>query len=244
MSLNSLLQVTLLAVAGLPQLVAAGVDAYMAGVQQPPVPPNFPQMDVIEGVLMDDCGDNISVCGKTADIRIVYEHAVTSYETNYKIFETVTTLPAETVVVTKVEFITTTTTTEGQCRSTTTIVNEKPLIITVDVNVTSTREFVPVTTSTTVSTSTVSEKAIEQCIIKTKLVTVPPPMEANLPPREDIPPHREDNPPPVQPSVADDGEVYLDASGKPYKGGDWVGPVPGRADEDGSSYDPFSDNYV
>lgn len=64
-------------------------DINIPGAQQPLSPPKIAGWDVIEGVLMDDCDAKISVCGKVANLKVVHEHAKTSYFTNYKTFEDV-----------------------------------------------------------------------------------------------------------------------------------------------------------
>ncbi|RKL43242.1 hypothetical protein BFJ72_g4655 [Fusarium proliferatum] len=54
----------------------------------------------------------------------------------------------------------------GLCRDTSTIYEAEPLIVTVDVNITTTREFVPTVNSTLVVVSEVTAAALQQCFIK------------------------------------------------------------------------------
>lgn len=54
----------------------------------------------------------------------------------------------------------------GLCRDTSTIYEAEPLIVTVDVNITTTREFVPIVNSTLVVISEVTAAALQQCFIK------------------------------------------------------------------------------
>jgi hypothetical protein len=61
----------------------------IAGMQQALKPPQYAGWDVAQGVLMDNCNDKISVCGKIANIKVIHEHAKTQYVTKYKTFEDV-----------------------------------------------------------------------------------------------------------------------------------------------------------
>lgn len=67
-------------------MILASADA-----QQPIVDPpsKYQGWDVIQGVLMDECDDKISVCGKIASVKVEYEHVTTSYITNVHVVEEV-----------------------------------------------------------------------------------------------------------------------------------------------------------
>lgn len=56
----------------------------------------------------------------------------------------------------------------GHCRNTTTIYDEATTTVTVDRNVTTTREYVPIEYITTIETRTVTAKALHQCFVKEK----------------------------------------------------------------------------
>ncbi|KAF4955698.1 hypothetical protein FGADI_4391 [Fusarium gaditjirri] len=149
---NRLLQLVLLAVASLPRLVAAGADpaaAYGSVVQQQPLSPSSMVANAsstVEGeLLLEECDPTISICGTTADVKIIRTHNSTSYVTK-----------------TKKHIVTTV----GQCRDTTVYVEPTPLTVTVRVNTTITQEFVPIVNITSITTSWVSHNKISQCIIK------------------------------------------------------------------------------
>ncbi|KAG4260817.1 hypothetical protein FPRO03_02640 [Fusarium proliferatum] len=69
-------------------------------------------------------------------------------------------------VITSISVVTVRNQTEGLCRDTSTIYEAEPLIVTVDVNITTTREFVPIVNSTLVVVSEVTAAALQQCFIK------------------------------------------------------------------------------
>ncbi|KAG7419243.1 hypothetical protein ACKAV7_005238 [Fusarium commune] len=69
-------------------------------------------------------------------------------------------------VITSISVVTVKNQTEGLCRDTSTIYEAEPLIVTVDVNITTTREFVPIVNSTLVVISEVTAAALQQCFIK------------------------------------------------------------------------------
>ncbi|KAJ4044309.1 hypothetical protein NW763_011181 [Fusarium oxysporum] len=169
---NWFLQLALLALAGLPRLVTADADPsalYGNVVQQPLNPPAVGGQNASDAegeLLLDECDASITACGTTADVKIIRTHKETSYVTHIHVFEDITTLPTSTRTVTEVVVSTKTTSIEGQCRDTTVYEETTPLIVIVDVNTTTTREFVPIVPKTVTTVSWVEHKKISQCIIK------------------------------------------------------------------------------
>ncbi|KAF4438072.1 hypothetical protein FACUT_5235 [Fusarium acutatum] len=170
---NWLLKLDLLAMASLLRLVTAGADqvaAYGSVVQQQPLnPPSAVANDslTIEGEeLLDECDPTISICGTTADVKVIRTHKSTSYVTKVNEHVVITTLPTSTRTVFEVIVSTNTTSIEGQCRDT--IVYEEiiPTTVVVEINTTTTREFVPIVPTTVTTVSWVEHKKISQCIIK------------------------------------------------------------------------------
>ncbi|EWG44672.1 hypothetical protein FVEG_05676 [Fusarium verticillioides 7600] len=165
-------QLALLTVAILPRLVATGSDP--AAAYGTVIPPSLDLPDAVSNAsstieseaLLEECDPTITVCGTTANVKVVRTHNVTSYVTNYHVHEVITELPTSTRTVFSVIVSTNTTNVEGQCRDTTVYIEPTPLIVTVDVNTTTTREVVPITNTTSVTTSWVEHKKISQCIIK------------------------------------------------------------------------------
>ncbi|KAJ4319848.1 hypothetical protein N0V84_006129 [Fusarium piperis] len=174
------LKLALVAAGGLPRLVAAGADpsAYYGDVGQQPLNPQIvvanESASSVEGVLMmDECDASITACGTTADVKVIRTHTSTSYVTKPRVFESVTTLAPSIVTVTQVRVETRTTSTEGQCRDTVVIEETTPLTVTVDVNTTTIREFVPIQYTTVTEVSIVDHKQIAQCIIKSSSTGLP-----------------------------------------------------------------------
>ncbi|KAF5577660.1 hypothetical protein FPCIR_11986 [Fusarium pseudocircinatum] len=175
-----ILKLATLAVTILPRLAAAGTDpaaAYGTFAQ--------PSLDLPDAVsnasstveseaLLEECDPTITVCGTTANVKVVRTHNVTSYVTNYHVHEEITELPTSTRTVVSVIVSTNTTNVEGQCRDTTVYIEPTPLIVTVDVNTTTTREVVPITNITSITTSWVPHKKISQCIIKRTSIGLAP----------------------------------------------------------------------
>ncbi|KAJ4065366.1 hypothetical protein NW756_004641 [Fusarium oxysporum] len=151
---NWFLQLALLALAGLPRLVTADADPsalYGNVVQQPLNPPAVGGQNASDAegeLLLDECDASITACGTTADVKIIRTHKETSYVTHIHVFEDITTLPTSTRTVTEV------------------VVSTKTTSIEVDVNTTTTREFVPIVPKTVTTVSWVEHKKISQCIIK------------------------------------------------------------------------------
>ncbi|PNP82212.1 hypothetical protein FNYG_04401 [Fusarium nygamai] len=165
-------QLAILTVTILPRLATAGSDAAAAygTVAQPsldlPDAASNASSTIESEALLEECDPTITVCGTTANVKVVRTHNVTSYVTNYHVHEEITELPTSTRTVVSVIVSTNTTNVEGQCRDTTVYIEPTPLIVTVDVNTTTTREVVPITNVTSVTTSWVPHKKISQCIIK------------------------------------------------------------------------------
>ncbi|SCO39638.1 uncharacterized protein FFNC_06972 [Fusarium fujikuroi] len=166
---SRLLQLT---VAILPRLAAAGSDP--AAAYGTLAPPSLGLPDAVSNAsstieseaLLEECDPTITVCGTTANVRVVRTHNSTIFVTRHHVHEEITELPTSTRTVVEVIVSTNTTNIEGQCRDTTVYVEPTPLIVTVDVNTTTTREVVPIVNITSVTTSWVEHKKISQCIIK------------------------------------------------------------------------------
>ncbi|KAH6892528.1 hypothetical protein B0T10DRAFT_560107 [Thelonectria olida] len=145
----------------LARLVAAEAD--QVALQQP----LMGTMAFVVGTTMGECAPSITVCGKTDTVLVIHSPKSTSYATVNHTTTTTVELPTQTNVITQVTVETVNPETEGHCRSTTVIYDDVVTTITVDVNVTTTCEFVPIENSTTIVTSRVTGKAIEQCYLKT-----------------------------------------------------------------------------
>ncbi|OAL53614.1 hypothetical protein IQ07DRAFT_640664 [Pyrenochaeta sp. DS3sAY3a] len=124
-------------------------------------------MDVVEGRLMGDCAPSITACGKLDSIKIEYQAVSTQFIINNITEEAVTTLKPETTTRTIWEVETVTTESQGWCRNTTTLTDiHRVETVHLNATITTTREFIPIITAKVTSTSTVSAKAVDQCIIK------------------------------------------------------------------------------
>lgn len=157
MLLNLFLQVTLLATAALSD---ASTVLY----------PDDSQIPLVGGVLLEDCGPGISVCGKMAPPQVISKHKQTIYRTEITTFKEITMLPPETVTVTELELSTIDISTEGQCRTTIVVTDPNPLYITVGRKITETESIQPTINVTTVITSTTYKKKVAHCIVKTSNV--------------------------------------------------------------------------
>ncbi|EXA48880.1 hypothetical protein FOVG_02219 [Fusarium oxysporum f. sp. pisi HDV247] len=69
-------------------------------------------------------------------------------------------------VITSTSVVTVKNQTEGLCHDISTIYEAEPLIVTVDVNITTTREFVPIVNSTLAVINEVTAADLQQCFIK------------------------------------------------------------------------------
>ncbi|KAK0385138.1 hypothetical protein NLU13_7616 [Sarocladium strictum] len=200
---NSFLQLAVLAAAGLPRLVAAGADpspVYDPVGQQPINPPiavaNASTSSVEGEILLDECDTSITACATTADVKVVRTHKSTQYVTNFHTFESISTLTPSTRTVTQVVVSTRTTSVEGQCRETIIYEEPTPLIITVDVNTTVVRDFVPIVPTTVTTVSWVEHKQTSQCIIrKTSTGLAAGPGSSSATPAPSAPPPSQPNPP-------------------------------------------------
>ncbi|KAF5673946.1 hypothetical protein FDENT_10161 [Fusarium denticulatum] len=154
------LQLAILAATTLPRLAAAGSDpaAAFGSVAQPsldlPDAVSNASSTIESEALLEECDPTITVCGTTANVKVE--------------------LPTSTRTVVSVIVSTNTTNVEGQCRDTTVYIETTPLIVTVDVNTTTTREVIPITNITSVTTSWVPHKKISQCIIKRTSIGLAP----------------------------------------------------------------------
>ncbi|KAG5774060.1 hypothetical protein H9Q73_011833 [Fusarium xylarioides] len=196
---NQFLQLALLTAANLPGLVNAGIDpaaAYGTAVQQLPLnPPSAVanESSTIEReLLLEECDPTISICGTTADIKVIRTHKSTKTITTTHTHETIIVrsppnvsgpytvliqtqeLPTSTRTVVEVIVSTSTTRVEGQCRDT--IIYEEiiPTTVVVEINTTTTREFVPIVPVTVTTVSWVEHKKISQCIIKRTSTSLAP----------------------------------------------------------------------
>ncbi|CCT66503.1 uncharacterized protein FFB20_09903 [Fusarium fujikuroi] len=188
---SRLLQLT---VAILPRLAAAGSDP--AAAYGTVAPPSLDLPDAVSNAsstieseaLLEECDPSITVCGTTANVKVVRTHNSTIFVTRHHVHEEITELPTSTRTVVEVIVSTNTTNIEGQCRDTTVYVEPTPLIVTVDVNTTTTREVVPIVNITSVTTSWVEHKKISQCIIKrTSTGLAPGPSYSSAPPPPSAP---------------------------------------------------------
>ncbi|KAF5968679.1 hypothetical protein FCOIX_11287 [Fusarium coicis] len=119
---------------------------------------------------MVECGDHVTSCGVSDDMKIVLRPKSTIYVTQNvtTTIETLTEhqhLPPETNIITEVVVTTVKKDVLGHCRNTTTIDIEKPAIVTVNVEVEYIKEVVSIVNVTTTETSTVMVNSIEQCFI-------------------------------------------------------------------------------
>ncbi|KAM0073020.1 hypothetical protein ACKRZS_013881 [Fusarium odoratissimum] len=155
------LRAVLLPTLWLTNLVASESDSQFGGAI-----PAVPTPDTIEGDWRVDCPPDISVCGKTTNVEVVHHHNETIYTTQNHTKTTTKTMSPHTRVITSISVVTVKNQTEGLCRDTSTIYEAEPLTVTVDVNITTTREFVPIVNSTLVVISEVTAAALQQCFIK------------------------------------------------------------------------------
>ncbi|KAJ3469667.1 hypothetical protein MRS44_003732 [Fusarium solani] len=175
---NQFLQLALLAAVGLQKLVLAGADpspvygniGQQALYQQPAVANTTEEIEQ----LMEECDESITACAATAKNKVISTYTSTIYTTNIHVHEEVTTISTSTRTYTEVEVSTETTTTEGQCRETEFVQAPIPQIVTVDVNTTTTREYVHITSTTTKVLSVVKYKQTAQCIVRKKSTGLAP----------------------------------------------------------------------
>ncbi|KAL6366301.1 hypothetical protein LRP88_00049 [Fusarium phalaenopsidis] len=175
---NQFLQLALLAAVGLQKLVLAGADpspvygniGQQALYQQPAVANTTDEIEQ----LMEECDESITACAATAKNKVISTYTSTIYTTNIHVHEEVTTISTSTRTYTEVEVSTETTTIEGQCRETEFVQAPIPQIVTVDVNTTTTREYVHITSTTTKVLSVVKYKQTAQCIVRKKSTGLAP----------------------------------------------------------------------
>ncbi|KAG5803073.1 hypothetical protein H9Q74_012730 [Fusarium xylarioides] len=176
---NQFLQLALLTAANLPGLVNAGIVANESST-------------IERELLLEECDPTISICGTTADIKVIRTHKSTKTITTTHTHETIIVrsppnvsgpytvliqtqeLPTSTRTVVEVIVSTSTTRVEGQCRDT--IIYEEiiPTTVVVEINTTTTREFVPIVPVTVTTVSWVEHKKISQCIIKRTSTSLAP----------------------------------------------------------------------
>ncbi|KAF5006733.1 hypothetical protein FDECE_6910 [Fusarium decemcellulare] len=176
---TSILRIAVITTPWLAKMVAVAADVPV--VQQPlisTVVMNEPVTIVDQAPVKtrSTCHPSISVCGSSANVMVIHSHNSTTYVTRNHTQTKISILILNKQVlsphyntVTEVSVTTINTQTEGLCRNTSIIYEPEPLTVTVDVNVTTTREFVPIKNITTTIVSTVTAKALEQCIVDTEL---------------------------------------------------------------------------
>jgi len=138
-------------------------------------------MQPMPGVLVGDCDASITACGTTAEMKIIRVPGKTVYVTSNNTFEDLKTLPTVTSTTTIHEYTTVTTSTEGACQNTTYITDtNREVTVTVQLNITTTRDFVPVVFTGKTETITVNEKATEQCIVMNPINFFPAPTNPSI----------------------------------------------------------------
>ncbi|KAF4470616.1 hypothetical protein FALBO_2482 [Fusarium albosuccineum] len=198
---TSILRMAVITTPWLAKLVAAAAGELVIDFDEPVV-----QQPLISTVVVNEpttivdqapvktrstCHPSISVCGSLANVMVIHSHNSTTYVTRNHTQTKISVLSPHYNTVTEVSVTTINTRTEGLCRNTSIIYEPEPLTVTVDVNVTTTREFVPIKNITTTIVSTVTAKALEQCIVDTELFSSSPsqPVEAStqVPPAHSTP---------------------------------------------------------
>ncbi|KAH7208713.1 hypothetical protein DER44DRAFT_896149 [Fusarium oxysporum] len=129
---------------------------------------------LVDEKTMVECGGHIKQCGIMEEVKIIRSPISTSYVTQNVTTTTERVLPTQTIVIKSVKVVTVNNQTQGHCRSTTTIPDLKPAIITVNVTVEHVREIVPITNVTVIETSVVTATSIEQCFINNPETSYPP----------------------------------------------------------------------
>ncbi|KAF5976129.1 hypothetical protein FBULB1_7067 [Fusarium bulbicola] len=120
---------------------------------------------------MGDCAPHITSCGATDDVKIIHEPISTEYSTHIINEEVIKLLPDQIHYVTHVEIVTVNNETEGHCRKTITVQDDKPITVKVDVVVTTTREVVNIIDETIIEYQTVTANSVEQCFINSDVLT-------------------------------------------------------------------------
>ncbi|KAF1976788.1 hypothetical protein BU23DRAFT_12505 [Bimuria novae-zelandiae CBS 107.79] len=158
-----------LAVVGLP-----GVWAHGDGVPPAakPTPAAYGQMP-IEGMLMADCDKSVVQC-VDKNLKVVRQALYNTTSTVVNWVEEVTTLATVTETAVSVVIMTAPAQTKGRCEETTTLAQNSTTTIVISVESTSTVEFVPVTTTTAVSTQWVTRDITSQCIVRSTGLPIPP----------------------------------------------------------------------
>ncbi|KAH7217527.1 hypothetical protein BKA60DRAFT_648849 [Fusarium oxysporum] len=114
---------------------------------------------------MGDCAPHITSCGAMDDVKIIHEPV----------------LPDQINYVTHVEIVTVNNETEGHCRKTITVQDDKPVTVKVDLVVTTTREVVNIVDETIIVYQTVTANSVEQCFINSDVLTSRRPGSQPLP---------------------------------------------------------------
>ncbi|KAF5530338.1 hypothetical protein FMEXI_13626 [Fusarium mexicanum] len=212
---NWFLQLAILTAATLPRLATAGSDvaAPYGSAAIPttnlPVAVSNASSTIEHELLLEECDPTISVCRTTADIKVIRTHKSTSTSTttrthvttivrsplstfdSYIVLTQTQELPTSYRTIVEVIVSTTIIDVEGQCRDTIIYEELDPTTVTVEVNTTTTREFVPIVPTTVKTTSWVPHTKISQCIVKrTSTGLAPGPGSSSAPPAPRAPPKK------------------------------------------------------
>ncbi|KAL1595691.1 hypothetical protein SLS60_009380 [Paraconiothyrium brasiliense] len=126
----------------------------------------------IEGMLLNDCDKSVVQC-VDKNLKIVRKALYNTTSTVVNWVEEVTTLGTVTETAVAVVIMTAPAQIKGRCEETTVLAQNSTTTIVISVESTSTVEFVPVTTTTTVSTQWVTRDITSQCIVRS--TGLPPP---------------------------------------------------------------------
>ncbi|KAF5234785.1 hypothetical protein FANTH_11974 [Fusarium anthophilum] len=209
------LKLAILTATTLPRLATASSDVASPYGSVPKPTPQLPvavsnaSSTIERELLLEECDPTISVCRTTADIKVIRTHKSTKTSTITKTHQTIIVraiqsafdsyivlmkaqeLPTSTRTVVEVIVSTTIIDVEGQCRDTIIYEEISPTTVTVEVNTTTTREFVPIVPITVKTTSWVPHTKISQCIVKrTSIGLAPGPGSSSAPPAPRAPPKK------------------------------------------------------